>query len=119
RKTIINYHFPTDAHRSQYLESIEARSRAEVAALLRRFLVPAGTLGVDRFNFEWLLQRGKEGRIPELREYERRLILAAKTKGQVQPWEGLTWVLDLLPHHPRQAIDVIDAYFTAHCGWLP
>lgn len=117
--TVISYQFPTEDHRAAYLQSIRKRSRAEVSALLRHFLVPAGTLGIDRANLALLVHQLKGGSRSELREYDRRLILAAKTKGKVHPWEGMTWVLDLLPHHPRKAMDVIDAYFTAHCGSLP
>lgn len=35
------------------------------------------------------------------------------------PWDGTRWVLDLLPHFPAKALDVLDAYFNAHCQFLP
>src|SRR5206468_3373676 len=34
-------------------------------------------------------------------------------------WEGMTWVLDLLPTHPQEAIDVLNAFFLAHMHFLP
>lgn len=37
----------------------------------------------------------------------------------VQPWEGITWVLDLLPHWPKDALAALDAYFLAHAQMLP
>ena len=35
------------------------------------------------------------------------------------PWEGITWILDLLPDNPRKAVDALDAYFLAHIHFLP
>lgn len=32
---------------------------------------------------------------------------------------GVRWVLDLIPSHPQSAVDVIDAYVTAHGHVLP
>jgi restriction system protein len=32
---------------------------------------------------------------------------------------GITWVLDLLPDNPRAAIDALNAYFEAHCLFMP
>lgn len=33
-------------------------------------------------------------------------------------WEGVTWVMELIRIKPRLAIDVLDAYITAHCQAL-
>jgi hypothetical protein len=49
-KAVITYQFPTDAHRAQYLRSVQRRKASDVKALLRLFLVPAGTLGCDDLN---------------------------------------------------------------------
>ena len=54
-----------------------------------------------------------------LTEFTRRLFGAALTKGRIQPWEGVTWVLDLLPEAPRKALHVIDAYLDVHAGLMP
>src|SRR2546427_6913331 len=50
----------------------------------------------------------------ERTEFAKRLISPGR-----QPWEGITWVLDLLPLFPQMAIDSISAYITAHCQFLP
>ena len=50
----------------------------------------------------------------ERTEFARRLVSPGR-----QPWEGITWVLDLLPLFPQMAIDSISAYITAHCQFLP
>lgn len=50
-------------------------------------------------------------------EYFRRLSEIRSNKDNV--WEGMTWVIDLLPHWPNKAIDALDAYFLANCQFLP
>src|SRR5262249_12807976 len=35
------------------------------------------------------------------------------------PWEGITWVLDLLPGFPQAAVDAAGAYLLAHAQVLP
>ena len=83
--------------------------------VLAKFLVSTGTLGFDRAIAERILSQKKSPK----NEYERRLILYhAGVKG-LFPWEGITWVLDLSPEHPREAIAALSAYFLAHIGSLP
>jgi restriction system protein len=47
------------------------------------------------------------------------MITAFGKKNSIPPWEGITWVLDLLPDYPREAIESVDAYLTAHIQFLP
>lgn len=35
------------------------------------------------------------------------------------PWEGITWILDLLPLFPRRALNALEAYDLAHAQYLP
>lgn len=56
---------------------------------------------------------------PTFTEYERRLIRHFAAGSDVPTWEGLTWVIDLLPHHPEQAIAAIQGYLLAHAQVLP
>lgn len=46
-KLLIDYQFPTKEHRQQYLNSIDERTEEEICSLLRKFLIPSGTLGID------------------------------------------------------------------------
>jgi restriction system protein len=46
-------------------------------------------------------------------EHIRRLFL------EEYPWEGITWIIDLLPNSPNEALKVLDAYFIAHLLFLP
>ncbi len=112
--------FPTDALKTEYLNSIASRRDDEVRALLRHFLITSGALGADRWRILGLqYDLGREGRerVEEARrsrEFVRRLL-----NPHEPTWEGLTWILDLLPGWPMQAIDVLEAYFLAHALELP
>lgn len=118
----IDYEFPTDLMRQQYLDSVQNRSEDKVIDLLRNFLIPSGSLGADESAFQWLmynLEHNKEQFEKLMRsEHCKRLM-----KGIVNPknpiWEGNTWVIDLLPHYPKVALDALNAYFLAHIQFLP
>ena len=36
-----------------------------------------------------------------------------------KPWEGLTWVIDLLPNYPKEVLKIIDSFFNIYCQYLP
>ena len=52
---LIDYQFPTDAHKKEYLKTIKSRSEEDVVKLLGKFLVPSCWLGSDQRHIEWLL----------------------------------------------------------------
>lgn len=109
--------FPTDEIRNEYLNTIHERSEDEIKMLLRRFLIRSGYLGADKFFIEYIKSNWDQDRlIRKIKtiEYCRRLF----TKNE-PAWEGLTWILDLLPHFPNDAINVINSYWLAHCQILP
>jgi len=101
---------------------IQSRTEEEVLRLLEHFLIHSGSLGADERHLEGLKKANKEN--PKLfsqmmtKQYYRRLVrdsLGDKTP----PWEGITWVIDLLPHFPNQAIDALNAYSLAHAQEIP
>jgi len=109
--------FPTDKMRDEYLSTIHDRTEEEVRSLLRWFLIRSGYLGLDQLRIEWIKKtwdRSTLIRKIKTIEYFRRLLSKNETA-----WEGLTWILDLLPHHPKDAINVIDSYWLVHCQLLP
>lgn len=119
----IDYEFPTDKHRSEYIDTIHQRSESEVCKLLEKFLIPTGTLGTDEWAFEDLIRSRKSA--PDLykrrinHSYFRRLFLFATKKSKIPPWEGITWVVDLLPYSPKKALEALDSYIFAHIPILP
>lgn len=117
------WEFPSEQHFQDYICSIGEREESEVTLLLRKFLVPTGTFGQDKSILRFIT--GKSQSDPERfeqllnSEFNKRLMAFGTGKSKIPPWEGITWVLDLLPHFPRQAIEAIDAYFLAHIQQLP
>jgi restriction system protein len=125
--------FPTDAIRDEYLRRIDEWPEHEVRSILRAMFGESRDIPVlDELRLAILIQsrRGDAGvstqesdirhvadlaaTRPEFTEYERRLILQRSGRRSTPTWEGLTWVLDLLPHAPLDAVNVVTAYITAH-----
>lgn len=116
------HEFPTDQHYEEYMSTIDNRTEKEIRWLLLHFLMPTGSLGADVWRLEGLI--AMHNSMPEM--YERalervstkRLILYA-SGANIPPWEGNTWVLDLLPHWPHEALAAVEAYILAHAQQLP
>lgn len=111
--------FPSDGHRDEWLRTSHLRTDAEVRLLLRHFLVSTGSNLMDRLHAQHLVSRVRDGvTIDELTEHDRRLLKFVGSKGEFPVWEGLAWVMDLLPQHPRTALSVVDAFFRARWARL-
>lgn len=123
--------FPTDKHLDDFLATIHTRSEKDFKDILRHFIPKSATYGKDIFmkplyrqmdefkpNNKTLEEQAvsSDHHIKDT-EYFRRLTAAKSSKDHV--WEGMTWVLDLLPHFPNEAIKGLDAYFQANCQLLP
>lgn len=107
----IDFRFPTDTHASEYLASVSLRSDFDVKNLIRSFLIPAGVQGHDHQFFHQWVSSGDITTLMDTNEYARRLF---RNEG----WEGMTWILDLLPDWPQQAYDALDAFVRAHTLYL-
>jgi restriction system protein len=122
-KAFIDYSFPADKHREEYLSSIHNQTDEEVRKLLLKFLIPSGTLGIDQLRLAGLL--AAQDSAPDMfntmigLQFYRRLVLYASGRSKAPPWEGITWILDLLPHFPKQALEALSAYSLAHIQQLP
>jgi hypothetical protein len=102
--------FPSESHRDTYLNSIGARNHQEINTLIRRFLIPSGSFGGDS---DWLSLAIRSDATAALKIEQVRRALRGEPV-----WEGITWVIDLL-HRPRMAVEVIQAYLTAHFLRMP
>ncbi len=116
-KIFVTNMFPTDAHRDEWLKTAHLRSEGEVKLLLRNFLVSTGSNPLDSYKAEWVVSNLKEKTVSleDLKEHDLRLIKYLATDKEYPVWEGLGWIIDLLPQHPRMALNVIDAFF--HACW--
>lgn len=122
-KIFTNCHFVSDEHRKEYLATIDQRSEEEVRRLLLRFLVHSGTIPLDELKLRsFVLAEEKD---PELfrnmwaTHFYKRLLLHYSGEKEVPPWEGITWIMDLLPHFPERATQAVFAYFLAHANHMP
>jgi restriction system protein len=114
-KIFVRNMFPTDAHKNAWLQTAHLHPDSDVRLLLRHFLVSTGSNVMDGLHSQFLLSRLQDTvSVAELAEHDRRLLLNVRSKGKFPVWEGLGWVIDLLPHHPRMALNVIDAFFHAY-----
>jgi restriction system protein len=111
-----NTHFPTEQHLNDFISNIDKYSDKQIKTILRKFIIHNCTFGADLIYRKVNNDRKQDNLAKEYTdtEYYRRLM---DKKNNV--WEGLTWVLDLLPHFPNEAIKGIDAYFLANCQFLP
>jgi restriction system protein len=103
------WEFPTDAHKNEYILTIHDRSETDFRNLTRCFLIETGFLGRDSDGVMFRLELRRDLQL----EFDRRFLAGQK------PWEGITWILDLLPHHPEEALGVLKSYFYAHAQLLP
>lgn len=115
----IDYMFPTDQHREEYLSTVHQRSEVEVKKLLRRFLWLPTTFGEDKYKAELLLQQLKEKVTTKDTELHRRVCLYIASRGRMPIWDGLQWVLDLLPTNPRECLQVLESYLGLYGYPLP
>jgi restriction system protein len=125
--------FPTDDHLESFINTIHNRSEMEFRGILLHFIPKSCTYGMDLRYMKYykdisingfsvddnileeqasLSQRSITGT-----QYFSNLMAAKPQKNPV--WEGLTWILDLLPHSPNEALKALSAYFSANCQFLP
>ncbi|WP_340392474.1 restriction endonuclease [Paenibacillus sp. FSL E2-0190] len=103
--------FPSDDFADIFIERADDFNEIQVKTLLRRFLVRSGESVRDtsKLPFYQSAITNKSTKRGLDSEYVRRL-----TSDDDFAWEGLSWVIDLLPDNPKMAINVINAYELAH-----
>ncbi|WP_406638231.1 restriction endonuclease [Amycolatopsis sp. WGS_07] len=134
---IINRGWLYQAELDEILAEITTWDDDEVRDLLRALLMNATTLGIDAVRLEHQISRLDADKLQtgQSGEYWRRLLdydlmntyrveHIRKTGTDVpwtisHPWEGITWILDLLNTSPREALRVISAYIEGHLNVLP
>jgi restriction system protein len=116
--------FPTDEMLNQFLETVKSRSDREIKDILHVFFMKNSTFKLDMIykesyeNMDWEKYRATAGVNPGFNhtEYFKRLMAHRKQSDSV--WEGITWIIDLLPHFPKEALSALDAWYLANCQFL-
>lgn len=119
-----NNHFPTDEMLNEFLATIEQRSDTEIKEILAAFFIKNGTFNIDLVYKEFYKkidsqdnEFAEQYKIFSSTQYFKRLMSHQDQTDTV--WEGITWVIDLLPHFPNDALRGLSAYFLANCQFLP
>lgn len=121
KEIIPSNHMPSEEMLEEYLFTIHNRTDDEVKNLIRKFLIHSGNFGMDKSNLD-IYNFCRKSNNDEHKvifndmsksEYYRRL-----SEGEYA-WEGITWILDLIPHHPQKAIYAINSYLFSHLSYLP
>jgi restriction system protein len=110
----------------EYIHTIENRSEEEVKDLLRYLLFPyTRNLDIEEYEGLYSFLKNPEN-LNNLDEkskscYESLLHLEKykRMENNQNAWEGLTWVLQLLPYSPYKAIRALNSYLNAEIGCLP
>ena len=118
------WYFPSDETYQEYLSSIDNQPEGEVQRVIQRLLIPSGAFGADRMTLNAYIairDRCEENAAQEQwrlewinSNYVQRVVRYFGHMTDDLPWEGITWVIDLLPDRPRTALDALDAYLHAH-----
>lgn len=112
-----------------YINNIENRSESDVKSLLRYLLFPFSR-EIDEYiynDFNMLTQRIKNKNIPKeiydiLKKDLEKIDRVEKNRrvlNRQEAWEGLTWVLQLLPYKPYKAIKALNSYIEAEIMYMP
>lgn len=124
-KTYVDYSFPNDQIKDECLQKISDLDEGIILKILKNFLLPTGHLPVAD-------KRVTEGLIDSLRTDPEKTKKELSTEPHLQrlldnylfkknkpTWDGIDWVMGLVPHNPQLAIEAIQAYVIAHFWFLP
>ncbi|MDO5654629.1 MAG: restriction endonuclease [Flavobacteriaceae bacterium] len=114
--------FPTKEMGDLFISNITFVSEKSIKNILRKFMIKNSTFGADETAAEILWEHLQSGKIDlaetlESERYRRLLILRQNKDFLV--WEGITWIIDLLPNQPKLALDILTAYLHANFWHLP
>ena len=112
--------FPKDEWKDEYLATIATRPEQEVLLLIKSFLIQSlFTNQCDLFYTG--LMKAKESNPQFYRNamnapFIQRLVKYAEEPdaGHPPPWEGNTWIAELLPDKPKLALQGLEAYVHAY-----
>lgn len=116
--------FPKDEWKTEYLDTINERSEESVLLLIRSFLNNSVLTMKCESRYAWLLHLRENN--PQSYQSAMKDPINQRTVryledpygGHPTPWEGNTWIADLLPRYPNLALQALDAYIRAHLWYL-
>ena len=109
--------FPCQTYFDEYISNIHSYSNEQVISLLRELLIPYTTSNAYKMlsMYEGIsTDDDYHGKIQEMLRHSH---WARLLRGENE-WEGLTWILELLPYRPLNAINVLSSYFFAEYQYM-
>lgn len=114
----------------EYIESIEEKSESEVLELLRHLLFPfTRNLDISEYNsFKKVYNQNNNLTLNDNNESDFHKIISInfekiekykRMQNKQDAWEGLTWILQLLPFRPYKAIMALNSYLDAEIMYMP
>lgn len=100
---------------NNYIDEIRFKSIEEVKELIRWLLSPfSRELDIKKYEIFNFMVKNKINyyRIKDNEFYNR-------IKNDYEAWEGLTWIVGLLPNKPYKAIEALQLYLTSEVSILP
>ena len=98
-----------------YIDKINERSIGDVKDLIRCLLSPINrNLDIDNYKHYLYLKNNPE--IRKLMGMEKELVFHEsyrRIENGYDAWEGITWILELLPHRPYKAMEALEGYALA------
>ena len=122
------FRIPYQEWLDEYINNIETKSENEVKELLRCLLFPYSRK-IDESNYKACLQLfldSKDSNMPKsiVDKYEpiiksfKEVEMYRRIENGHNAWEGLTWILQLLPFKPYIAIMALNNYFDTEIGCI-
>ncbi|MBB6635689.1 restriction endonuclease [Cohnella thailandensis] len=105
---------PYDDWLNDYIENIAVQPVSKVKDLIRALLVPI-TRPLDISNYTNFVKMRESG-IDEFVERASAVLeseVYRRIENEQEAWEGLTWILELLPSKPYRAIRALESYLLA------
>jgi restriction system protein len=98
--------FPSNKMLEEFLKIVKNMPDKDIKKIIFRFLIKEGTYGLDGLHKEYIMKNKEnyKNSYEIYPIYTNRLVFLGK------PWEGLTWLLDLLPDYPKDVINVLDSF---------
>ncbi|MCC5909414.1 MAG: restriction endonuclease [Clostridiaceae bacterium] len=117
------FRIPYEEWLEEYTDTIDNKTEDEVKELLRHLLFPF-TRGIDKLNYDSFYNYSKNvdkinDSIRAYSENLKKVEMYRRIQNCQEAWEGLTWVLQLLPFQPYKAIKSLNLYLESEVGYMP
>ncbi|NRR01974.1 restriction endonuclease [Brevibacillus sp. RS1.1] len=110
---------PYDEWLQEYLAKVKSKSIKEVKTLLRHLLFPINRM-LDITEYQMyerlLLEKKLDSELMKLRDGMDSNEKYKRIEEGYNAWDGLTWVLELLPYSPYQAVIALEGYSYSKMG---